>query len=813
MKTISRLQGVKIFLCFLLLFFQMKLFSQTITIIDQSTRQTLPGVNIYSNQPKLSTTTNSKGVADITKFKNVDTIFISFIGYEKVATRYSELQALNFIFEMKESGISLDKVVVSASRWEEKDKEIPYRIEKISMREANFQNPQTSADLLGSGGFAYIQKSQLAGGSPVLRGFATNRVMLVVDGVRMNNAIFRTGNLQNVISIDANSLQETEILFGPGAVMYGSDAIGGVMDFHTLTPKFADTNKVLFTGSGFARYSSANKEKTGHLDLNIGLKKWAFVTSFTYSDYDDLMAGTKGNEYFLRPTYQQTINGVDSTLINPNPSLQVNSGYNQINFLQKIKFKPNENWEFDYAIHYSTTSNAPRYDRLMLDANNDSILDNAEWYYGPQKWMMNRLGMTHSKSNKVYDRMRLVIAVQDYEESRHDRKTGSSRIRNQTETVGAISANLDFDKKFNDKFLLFYGAEGIINQVGSKADRVHIETGEITPQTTRYPDGATWESYSAYLSGKYKISPRVILNSGMRYTFYRITTDFDTTQFPFPFVHSEIKNGSLNGSLGFAFNITETWNIYLNGSTGFRAPNVDDIGKVFESEPGSVVVPNIGLKPEYVYNGEIGTTKTFGNYLKLDGTFYYTFLKDALARREFTFNGQDSILFDGQMSRVQAIQNITQAYIYGLQLGVDVYFGKGFGLRTVLNAQKGEEQSGDSLIYYPLTHASPLFGSTHLTYVRKSLKMDLYAIYNGKMDFEDLSQNDRNDAVSFAKDASGKPFVPAWYTLNFKIAYYVNKNLSLNAGVENITDVLYRPFASGISAPGRNFMFTLRGNF
>jgi hemoglobin/transferrin/lactoferrin receptor protein len=802
-----------ILFCFLFLLFELNSNSQTMTIIDQSTRQTLPGVNIYSNQPKLSTTTNSKGVADITKFKNVDTIFISFIGYEKFATRYSELQALNFIYEMKESGISLDKVVVSASRWEEKDKEIPYRIEKISMREANFQNPQTSADLLGSGGFAYIQKSQLAGGSPVLRGFATNRVMLVVDGVRMNNAIFRTGNLQNVISIDANSLQETEILFGPGAVMYGSDAIGGVMDFHTLTAKFADTNKLLFTGSGLARYSTANKEKTGHLDFNIGSKKWAFATSFTYSDYDDLMAGTNGNDYYLRPSFQQTINGVDSTFINSDPSLQVHSGFSQINFLQKVRFKPNENWDFDYAIHYSTTSDAPRYDRLLLDANNDSILDNAEWYYGPQKWMMNRLGITNSKSNSVYDKMRLVVAKQDYEESRHDRKTGSSRIRNQTETVNAFSANLDFDKRVNEKFSLFYGAEGIFNKIGSTANRVHIETGEITPQTTRYPNGATWESYATYLNGKYKINPRVILNTGVRYTFYRIKTDFDTTQFPFPFLSAENKKGSINGSLGFAINITESWNVYINGSTGFRAPNVDDIGKVFESEPGSVVVPNVDLKPEYVYNGEIGTTKTFGNYLKLDGTFYYTFLKDALARREFTFNGQDSILFDGQMSRVQAIQNITNAYIYGLQLGVDVYFGKGFGLRTVLNVQKGEEQSSDSLIYYPLSHASPLFGSTHLTYVRKNLKADLYAIYNGKMDYENLSLNDRSDDFPFAKDASGKPFVPSWYTLNFKIAYYVNKNLSLNAGVENITDVLYRPFASGISAPGRNFIVTLRGNF
>src|SRR5688500_2079233 len=152
--------------------------------------------------------------------------------------------------------------------------EVPQRIEKITKNDVTFQNPQTAADLLSSGGYAYIQKSQAGGGSPILRGFATNRVLLVVDGVRMNNAIFRTGNLQNVISLDASSMESAEILYGPGGVIYGSDAIGGVMNFRTLRPGLSDSvGKVLFRGSAFGRYATANMEKTGHADFNIGLNK------------------------------------------------------------------------------------------------------------------------------------------------------------------------------------------------------------------------------------------------------------------------------------------------------------------------------------------------------------------------------------------------------------------------------------------------------------------------------------------------------------------------------------------------------------
>ena len=803
----------KIYLIFTLLLLGAWASAQTICVIDRTTRQTIQGVAVYANNLKVSAVTNPKGETDASLFRSSDSIYFRQMGYQLVAYTYPQLQSMNFKVELAETKISLSEVIISANRWEENKIENPYRIEKINMKEVSFQNPQTAADMLETNGYAYIQKSQFAGGSPTLRGFATNRVMLVVDGVRMNNAIFRTGNLQNVISLDANALESTEVLFGPGAIMYGSDAIGGVMDFHTLQPKLSVGDKPLITGNAFGRYSSASLEKTGHIDFNIGLKKLAFVSSFTYADYDDLRAGTNGNSYFRRPTYQKTINGVDSTLKNSDSRLQVNSGYSQTNFMQKILYKPNESWAFDYGFHYSETSDAPRYDRLCLDANNDGKLDYAQWYYGPQKWMMNRLGVTNSKANKLYNQLRFVAALQNYEESRHDRKTGKKSIRTQTENVDAFSFNLDLDKTLSEKATLFYGAEVIYNKVGSVAKNTNIKTLVETPTTTRYPDGSTWQSYGAYANLKYKLNPKWIANAGIRYTQYIVEADFDTTMFPFPFVHAKNNNGAFNGSLGFVYNPNTTWQLYLNGATGFRAPNVDDIGKVFESEPGSVVVPNADLKPEYVYNAEIGTVKTFGDFLKVDASIYYTFLDNALARRNYTFNGQDSIVYDDELSRVQAIQNITSAYVYGIQAGVDVNFGKGIGLSSTISYQKGEEESEDSLIYYPLSHITPLFGSTHLTYEQKKIKLDMYVVYNGRMNYKDLPLTDRNDDTPFAKDENGKPYVPGWYTLNFKAALYINKYVSLNLGIENITDQLYRPYASGISAPGRNFIAALKCKF
>ncbi len=181
-------------------------FPQTIRVVDKTTQQTIQGVAVYSDNQKVSSETNFKGEIDVSVYKSADIIYFKLIGYETAVYTYQQLESMKFKVELVEKRISLYEVIISANRWEENKLENPYRIEKIDMKEVSFLNPQTSADLIGSSGYAYIQKSQLAGGSPSLRGFATNRVMLVVDGVRMNNAIFRTGNLQNSISIDSSSL-------------------------------------------------------------------------------------------------------------------------------------------------------------------------------------------------------------------------------------------------------------------------------------------------------------------------------------------------------------------------------------------------------------------------------------------------------------------------------------------------------------------------------------------------------------------------------------------------------------------------------
>jgi hemoglobin/transferrin/lactoferrin receptor protein len=704
----------------------------------------------------------------------------------------------------------LDEIIVSGNRWEQNLREVPSKVVKINSSLVQFQNPQTAADLLGVSNGVFIQKSQLGGGSPMIRGFATNRVLLVVDGVRMNNAIFRSGNVQNVISLDPLAVQEAEVIFGPGSVIYGSDAIGGVMDFHTLKPTFSDDGKTSFHGNALTRYSTANKENTAHIDFNIGLKKWSFLTSATRSVYDDLRMGSDGPEEYTRPDYVDRQNGDDVIVINSDPDVQVQTGYDQWNAMQKISFQANEWTNATYSLHYSKTSDYPRYDRLILAE--DGALANAEWYYGPQKWIMHSLNLSYSKPSILFDQSKLVLGYQEFEESRHNRGFGGARRTDRTENVNAFSVNFDLDKKINDALTFFYGAEYITNEVKSVGTRQDVNSGEVTPTSTRYPDGSDWRSAAAYVSLKIKPDDQWTINLSNRFTSVYTYAKYDRTFFDFPFEEASLRNKSMNGSLGLIFSPTSSLKLYSNFSSAFRAPNVDDIGKVFDSEPGNVVIPNPDLEAERAYSAELGFASIFGETFKLDLAGYYTTIDNAIARGTSTFNGQDSIDYDGVLSRVLSQQNLSEIWVAGIQAGVDWQFADRFKVSSTLNYQKGKEKDPETGRDFSPTHVAPMFGSTHFIYAQSKIKADLYANYNGEISADDLALTERADSHLYAKDNDGNPYAPSWWTLNAKGEFRLSEHLAFSAGIENILDKRYRPYASGISAPGRNFIVSIRAH-
>lgn len=782
--------------------------AQIVTITDPQNGTPLEGVSLQSKKPRAFTVTNSEGQADLANFKDAALIEIRSVGYKTILSNYNDLKNSG-ILVMEPSKLNLEEVVVSGTKWRQVSSAVPSKIVSISQQDVAFQNPQTAADLLSLSGKVYVQKSQQGGGSPMIRGFATNRLLYSVDGVRMNTAIFRGGNIQNVINLDPFAIENTEVLFGPGSVIYGSDAIGGVMSFQTLVPELSLTDEPLVYGKAITRYSSANNERTNHFDIGIGGKKWSSVTSLTYQDFDDLRQGSNGPDDYLKPYYVQRIDSVDRVVTQDDPLVQSPSAYAQLNLMQKIRFKPNEHWDFEYGFHFSETSAYGRYDRHNRIRNGTARY--AEWNYGPQSWIMNNLRVSYKTDNAFFDEMNIRLAQQSFEESRIDRSLNSNERTTNTENVEAYSVNLDFAKNTSLSNTLFYGAEYVLNDITSTGLITDISNGSETEGPARYPQ-AQWSSIAAYVNDEFKATEDVTLQAGLRYNYYQLDATFNTDFYPFPFTEANLGNGALTGSIGAVYRPAASWIISANLGTAFRSPNVDDVGKVFDSEPGAVTVPNPDLEAEYAYNADLGIAKVFGDAVKLDVSGYYTILQNALVRRNFQLNGLDSIMYDGAMSQVQAIQNAAVAHVYGVQAGIEVQLPAGFSFSSDINYQVGEEELDDGTTS-PSRHAAPLFGVSRFTYKANKLMLQAYATYQGERKAEDMPAEELGKTEIYALDENGNAYAPAWYTLNIKAMYQFTKYLSATAGIENITDQRYRPYSSGISAPGRNFIIALQAKF
>jgi len=784
---------------------------QVVTVVEEQSQKPLANATFVAEGNASFAVTNAKGKANISAFANAEKIEIRLLGYETLRLSYKQIGALNFRVSLEPADFDLDQVVISASRRIERDRVIPNRVRKIAPKEVALQNPQTAADLLATSGEVFIQKSQQGGGSPMIRGFSTNRLLIAVDGVRMNTAIFRSGNLQNVISIDPFALEGAEVIFGPGSVIYGSDAIGGVMSFQSLTPQLSTDDTPVISGKAIARYASANNENTVHFDVNVGGRRWSSVTSFTYTEYGDLRMGSHGPEDYLRTFSVERIDEMDVVVDNPDPKVQLNTGYNQTNLMQKVRFAPNAEWDFNYGFHYSTTSNNPRYDRLIR--TEDGIPRSAEWYYGPQVWMMNSLSATHRRAGGIYDIFTARLAYQRFEESRIDRDFNDDLRNIQEEAVDAISINVDLTKSLGKGKELLYGGEIVTNWVSSRGTRENILTDIRVLSTSRYPD-SYWGSYGLYATYRMELMDNLALNAGARYNAFDIQAEFfaQTPTFTPPIEETIITNAALTGSFGLVYEEYNDIRIGAVVSTGFRAPNIDDVGKFFDSEPGSVVVPNPDLDAEYATNFEVGLSKVFAERLKINLTGYYTLLENAMVRRDFTFNGQDSIPYRGELSQVQSIQNAAEATVYGIQAEVEVRIGKSFDFLTQFNWQDGEEELDDGSVS-PARHAAPWFGVTRLTYGFDELTLELNAQYSGEFAFEDLNVGEQGKPYLYATDGDGNPFSPWWYTLNLRAMYEVNDTWTLSGGMENLTDQRYRTYSSGIAAAGRNVVLSVRAGF
>ncbi len=790
----------RIFFTISVLFLFFTLRAQQIRVLNATDRSPVENVAVFNSTRDHADITDTLGRFDLSIFPSTDSIVFQHPSF--ITATFSKQQlARKRTVELHRKNILIDEYVISASKSRENKLTIPYMVDVLEEGILKESTGLTAAGILEGTGNIMVQRTQGGGGSPILRGFEANKILLVVDGVRLNNAIYRSGHLQNSITIDHSILERTEVIFGPTSIIYGSDALGGVIHYYTRDPELAGEQKTLFSTHAYSRYSSANRGITGHLDFSVGQKKWGSLTSVTYKNLGDIRMGSRRDptlgDWGKVMHYVERVNGTDTMMVNENPMVQKNTGYSQLDLLQKFRYTPSQYVDWIVNMQYSTSSDIDRLDKLN-DYSGDQ-LKYASYYYGPQNRLLVSLKNVLKKNNRVFTNMTTIVAYQKIDEDRYSRKFGAADLLTQQEDVHVFSLNTDLLKIWGSKHRLNYGLEFNHNLVESHAWYEDILNGSTQETQTRYPDGGsrTWTA-SVYASHKWILGKKILLNGGLRYSQAGLFSEFTGEQLPFDTIR--IVAGALTGSLGMIYTPSDYWQINAILSTGFRNPNVDDYGKV-RAKDDYITVPNEELSPEYSYNAEVGISRVVEGYMKIELVGWFTYLKDAIVRTNFQLIGEDSLMYDGDFYQITTNYNAGEASIYGISMRFTSNLNKNFTLKGTINYTHGYNISDG----VPLGHIPPIFGRSSITYRRDRFFLDTWFMYNGWKHTEDFSpygEDNDGEAMEFG--------FPSWWTVNLQAGFDVTRYFELMVAVENLFDQFYKPYASGVSAPGRNFVFTAR---
>jgi hemoglobin/transferrin/lactoferrin receptor protein len=824
---------MKYFFLFIIFLNSLCAFTQKVKVLNKQTGKIIKNVTIFNVKETISITTDEDGFADISEFDAMEVVIFSHLSYAVSRVRKAVLKSKNYIVYLTKESEQLDEVVVSLFKREEKTNRIAEQVAVLNSKEIQRVSAQTSADLLATIPGIKVQKSQFGGGSPVIRGMESNRVLLVVDGVRMNNAIYRKGHLQSAITVTPNMLEKTEVVFGPSSVIYGSDALGGVIHYYTKTPKLSEEEEV--ESQLFSRFSSINNEITTNVSVEVRSQKWASLTSVSYSDFGDLKAGKKrthgfedwGKVFF----YSENSNGnyKENPTVNLDPNLQRNTGYNQTDILQKFFIPITKNTDIKLNFQYSTSSNIPRFDRLMELKNEQ--LKFAEWFYGPQKRFLASAQVLLNPNTKGMESGVITAAYQNVQESRIQRKFGSLDRSYREERVAVYSLNGDFSVSLTaDKTRAFsYGFEFAYNDVNSNAygKELNIVAGEIEGFSksfkvqSRYPDGgSSYLSSAVYIDYRQDINSKSTLNSGIRFTNTNLTaTWIDQTFIQLSDANIQLNHSAVTATLGYVYKPNKNWQINSVVSSGFRAPNVDDVGRVRE-KAGNVTVPNITVTPEFAYSAEIGVQKYFNEKkFRLGANIYYTLLNNYI-QRDFVYNADGSIVqvaFDGKFGNAVSNQNKNTAYITGITasyLGRISAVWKTSGFVTYTKGRTYDTQE-------PMSSIPPIFGQFEMSYTIAEIEIGSVIRFNAKKEITDFNITegiDNHDLTPIVVKNAVDEFVkyygtPSWITLGLNANYAVSDTISIQARLDNLLDQHFIEFASGVASPGRNLSLSLRANF
>jgi hemoglobin/transferrin/lactoferrin receptor protein len=642
----------------------------------------------------------------------------------------------------------LKEVIVSSQRISESNLKTAASITVLSSKTLKNNQVRTTPEALMNITGVFIQKSTHGAGSPIVRGLTGNQTLILIDGIRLNNSTFRFGPNQYLNTIDPFSLDRIEVLRGSGSVAYGSDALGGTVQLFTANPEF--TNNTSFKANALTRFATSDMEKTFHSDVSLGSKNVALKAGLSIRDFGDVVGG-------------------DTT------GRQSPSGYKEFAFDLKGKFKLSKNWETVLSHQSVQQKNIPLYYRIKLE--NFAVNE-----FNPQKRSLSYFQLNGKTDKKLLNSISFTASLQNTTEQRKTRRNGSDVLRTETDKVETIGSTLNVISSISNSWLASSGVEFYQDVVNSDRIDQNIKTNSIQKSRGLYPDNSKFQSYAIYSLHQIQLR-NWQFNFGGRFNGFNIKITDDNLG------TVNVEPQALVGNVALAYGLSENSSIYSSYSTGFRSPNIDDMGTLgivdFRYE-----LPTYNLRPEKSYNFELGyklRKERFATSL----AFFNNNLEDLITRIKVENQQINGI-------NVYRKENVEKAYIRGFEAEMEFLISNPIKIFGNLSYAFGQNITKNE----PIRRIPPINGKLGIEYRKNNffVRPEMWFATEQTR----LAQGDKDDI------RIGKNGTKGWVTTNI-FSGFDKKHYSINLSLQNINNADYRTHGSGINSVGRSAWLTLIG--
>jgi len=644
-------------------------------------------------------------------------------------------------FGQKYNPDTLANVVVSASRQQISTLKTPYSVSVFQQKDIEKLASRATPDMLSNIPGVFVQKTNLGGGSAFVRGLTGNQTLLIIDGIRFNNSTFRYGPNQYLNTIDPSIISKVELLKGSGSVQYGSDALTGVVNFFTLQPEF--TARKTFGGQLSARVATEGMELSEQFKMTYSSENTGIVFVGANKQFGDILRG--GGLGLQRPT-----------------------GYNEWDYFGKIRQQLSKIWVLEGLIQATQQTQVPVFHKVQLENFKINEMD-------LQKYQRSYLKAIGQYENPIFKKIELSLSQQTSIEQRKLQKNASTTLRAERDEINTLGILADVQSQFSSTWSAHSGIDYFNDRINSSREDNNLTNNSIKALRGLYPNNAGYQYQSVYSIHHLDLDAWQV-ETGLRY-HQNVASLPDTT-----LGLTQVKSSALVYSLGVARAISQGISLYANTSSGFRAPNMDDLGSLgivdFRYE-----LPAFDLKPEYSQNYEVGIKISKAKFFQ-ELTLFQTDLENLITRIKTS-----NVI---QAYPVYEKRNVDKAFLRGGEWSGRYELSNSFSAKANISYVYGQSVT----LNEPMRRIPPLHGGFSLSFVRKNLFLNselLFAAVQDRLSAGDKADNRMNPLGT-----------PGWAIINLQANYSLNAHFSVSLQAQNMGDVDYRMHGSGINGVGRS---------